>query len=417
MKRLVNKLLFVIVILTFLISAAGCSNTDNNSSSTSSNKTKTTQEASDSQNSVNGILKVHFIDVGQGDSELIQQGNKNMLIDTGTNASTDSLISYLQSQNISKIDYLVLTHPHEDHIGGADAIINKFDIGTIYMPKATATTKTFEDVAAAISSKGLKATAPNPGDTFNLGEASCEILSPINTDSDNLNTYSIVLKLTFGNNKFMFTGDAEASNEEDMISKGYDLSADVLKVGHHGSHSSTSQQFLDKVNPKYAVISCGKGNDYGHPHKETMEKLQTKNIPVYRTDESGTIVCTSDGKTITFSCSPGDYKYGSEKNSSGSGEESSSNSSSTSSSGTSINNNSSSQSGALSVGTTSTVQEVSPSTSASSDNQSATVYITKTGKKYHREGCRYLARSQIPISLGDAQSQGYEPCSVCDPPQ
>ena len=137
------------------------------------------------------------------------------------------------------------------------------------------------------------------------------ILGPINIASGDMNTYSIVMKLTFGNNKFLFTGDAQASNEKAMIKKGLDLSADVLKLGHHGSHTSTSQEFLYKVNPSYAVVSCGIENDYGHPHKEVMDSLQLKKVVVYRTDQSGTIVCTSDGKTISFNSKAGDYKYGS----------------------------------------------------------------------------------------------------------
>lgn len=249
---------------------------------------------------VTGEMKVHFIDVGQGDAILISQSNSNMLIDTGTNASTSILVSYLKALKIKKLDYLVLTHPHEDHIGGADAVIKNFTIDTLYMPKANATTKTFKDVVAAMSSKGLKATLPELGSTFKLGAANCTILSPINSKSEDLNTYSIVIKVAFGNNKFLFTGDAQVSNEKDMLNKGYDLTADVLKIGHHGSHTSTSQAFLDKVNPKYAVISLGKDNDYGHPHKEVMARLKAKNIPIYRTDEKGTIIATSDGNKIQF---------------------------------------------------------------------------------------------------------------------
>lgn len=268
-----------------------------------------------------GLIKVHFIDVGQGDSELIQTpDNHTMLIDTGTNASTTSLINYLKSQKVSKIDFLILTHPHEDHIGGADAVIKDFNITTVYMPKVTTTTKTFEDVVNVMKAKGLKASQPAPGTSFNLGEANCTILGPIKSNSDDLNTYSIVLKLTFGKNSFLFTGDAQASNEEDMINKGYNLSANVLKVGHHGSDTSTSQQFLNAVHPQYAVISCGKGNDYGHPHKATIDKLKAAKIPVYRTDECGSIIASSDGNSITFNVKPGDYAYGSSKSSSSSSE-------------------------------------------------------------------------------------------------
>ncbi len=313
MKQKIWKRIFTVIITVLvMVFAVGCSQPaiSNNVSKESGNginestnveKSSENNSSPSNASSVNGKLKVHYINVGQGDSILVQQGDKNMLIDAGTNASTSSLISYLRSQDIKKIDYLVLTHPHEDHIGGADAVIKTFDIGSIYMPKVTANTATFRDVAKAMNAKGLKATVPVPGTNFNLGQAACDILGPVKTVSGDLNTYSIVIKVSFGNNKFLFTGDAQSSNERDMINKGFDLSADVLKVGHHGSHTSTSQNFLDKVNPKYAVISCGVNNDYGHPHKETMDRLKRMNITVYRTDKSGTIVAESDGKNIKWS--------------------------------------------------------------------------------------------------------------------
>nr|WP_268064259.1 ComEC/Rec2 family competence protein [Clostridium estertheticum] len=298
-------------------------------------------------------------------------------------------MAYLQSLNIKKIDVLVLTHPHEDHIGGADAVIKAFSIGTLYINKVTTTTKTYKDVINAMISKGLKSTAPSAGATFKLGEANCTILIPINTSSKDLNTYSIVIRLVFGNNKFLFTGDAQASNEEDMINRGFDLSADVLKVGHHGSDTSTSDAFLSKVNPKYAVISCGKNNDYGHPHKSTMDKLQAKGIAVYRSDESGTIVCTSDGKNITFNVKAGYYKYGSKGGSSSS-----------------------------SKSIPKVVLTPAPSKASQSEqSQNVTVYVTKTGKKYHVDGCSTLSKSKIPISLKEAKQEGYTPCEKCNPPQ
>lgn len=261
-------------------------------------------------NEYNAKLKIHYIDVGQGDSILVQKNYSNMLIDTGTNDSTEKLISYLKKQNIKKIDYLILTHPHEDHIGGADAVIKNFDIGKLYMPKVGTSTRTFKDVLMAMKNKSLKANEPQLMENFKLGDASCVFYGPIDSEKKDLNTYSIILKLTYGNTKFLFTGDAQAQNERAMISNGYDLSADVLKLGHHGSRTSTTNEFLDKVNPKYAVVSCGKGNDYGHPHKQTVNKLKSRNIPLYRTDENGTIICTSDGKNIIFNCNPGDYRSG-----------------------------------------------------------------------------------------------------------
>ena len=247
-----------------------------------------------------GQLKVHFIDVGQADSILIQSDEQTMLIDAGNNADSEDVVAYIKSQNIDKLDYVVGTHPHEDHIGGLDAVIESFDIGVIYMPKAMSTTKTFEDVLNAISKKGMKVTTPVPGTTAKFGEASFTILAPNSDSYKETNNYSIVIKLDHGNNSFLFTGDAEDVSEKEMIEKGYDLSADVLKVGHHGSSTSTTKEFLEKVNPKYALISAGKDNRYGHPHKETIDLLNKKGIEIYRTDESGTIIAISNGESLTF---------------------------------------------------------------------------------------------------------------------
>lgn len=252
-------------------------------------------------------LKVHYIDVGQGDSILIQTPNgKNMLIDAGTNESTSKVTAYLSRLGITQLDIIAGTHPHEDHIGGMDAVINMFRVGKVYMPKVTATTQTYEDVITALKNKGLSITTPASGTTVDLDPAvKLEILAPNNSTYDDLNNYSIVFKLTYGNKSFLFTGDAQALSESEMLSKGYNLSADVLKVGHHGSNTSTSDAFLNAVNPKYAVISVGKDNVYGHPAQNTLQKLGAKGITTYRTDLNGTIVATSDGQNISFSCESG----------------------------------------------------------------------------------------------------------------
>lgn len=246
-------------------------------------------------------MKVHFIDVGQADSILIQSDEATMLIDGGNNADGEAVVDYIKSQNIKKLDYVIGTHPHEDHIGGLDAVIESFDIGAVYMPKAMSTTKTFEDVLKAISNKGLKVNTPIPGTNINLGSAVFTILAPNSERYESTNNYSIVIKLTNGKNSFLFTGDAESISEKEMLAKGFDLYAEVLKVGHHGSTTSTTKEFLDMVNPRYAIISVGKDNQYGHPHKEILDRLRKKNIIVYRTDESGTIIASSDGESITFS--------------------------------------------------------------------------------------------------------------------
>jgi competence protein ComEC len=297
--RIISLVFLLLISVSFLMS--GCNSTNGSSANANTVQSQSNKTSAKSEGTgFIGQLRIHYIDVGQGDSILIQQGNKNMLIDTGTNASQNALMAYLKKQNISKIDYLILTHPHEDHIGGAAAVINALDIGTLYMPKITTTTKTFKNLIAAMQRKQLKATIPVTGNTFNLGVATCTILGPLDAQNNNLNTYSIVIKLVYGKTKFLFTGDAQASNEKAMIDKGYDLSADVLKIGHHGSRTSTSVAFLNAVNPKYAVISVGKGNDYGHPHQQTLARLKAKGIKIYRTDESGTILCTSDGTNISF---------------------------------------------------------------------------------------------------------------------
>ena len=367
--------------------------------STSGEKSVTASVPEKVGQTINGKLKVHYIDVGQADSILVQQGSQNMLIDAGNNADANTVVAYLKQQGVSKIDYLIMTHPHEDHIGGADAVINTFNIGTVYMPKVTSTTQTFKDVVTAMNNKNLKATVPIPGSTFRLGDAVCTILAPNSNSYKDLNNYSIVLRLVFGSNKFIFEGDAEDISEKEILNNGYDISADVIKIGHHGSNSSSTQSYINKVNPKYAVISIGKGNTYGHPHQETMAILKGMEIPVYRTDENGTIVATSDSKNISFNCNPGSYAAGSGGGGSGSSGLSKGGSSNGSSSGTVI------------------VPPTSEVNSGVTQSKEAIVYITKTGSKYHRDGCRYLSRSKIPINLSDAKNSGYGPCSVCNPPR
>ncbi len=260
---------------------------------------------------IDGNLVIDYIDVGQGDSILIRQGEHAMLIDGGTSECKDDLLEFLNSQNISKFDYIIGTHPHEDHIGSLDDVVNAYDFDTILFPKTnpTPTTKTFENLVTAVAAKGTKFTTPLAGKEYNLGEAKFQILAPSYDSYTSTNDYSIVVRMTYGTNTFMFTGDAESLSESEILNSFDDIHADVLKVGHHGSTTSTSKKFLDAVSPKYAVISVGKDNSYNHPTKTTMDKLYYKEIPVYRTDEQGTIECISDGVNITFNVEPGSYNY------------------------------------------------------------------------------------------------------------
>lgn len=260
---------------------------DDTEISNKANNTTTTSDIDPTKEN----LKIYFIDVGQADSILVIDNDKTMLIDAGTNDQGKNVVEFLKNKGVNKIDYLVGTHPHEDHIGGLDDVINNFEIGTIYMPKVQTNTKTFESVLDAISNKGLKVTTPNVNDKFKLNKAECEIMSTIN-DEDNLNLSSVVIRMTYINQSYLFMGDAEKENEEARQWP----QTNVLKVGHHGSDTSTTKQFLSQVKPNIAVISVGKDNSYGHPKQITLDKLANVNAKVYRTDTSGTILITSNGE-------------------------------------------------------------------------------------------------------------------------
>ena len=253
-----------------------------------------------------GKMKVHYIDVGQGDAILVQVNNKNMLIDCGPRSGKNQLFDYLNNLKIQKLDYVIATHPHEDHIGNMGDVIRKYDIGAFYAPKVEHSTKTFENMIEALQSKNLKINVIKAGtDSIDLGEGTkVSVFSPIKDEykkgsSQDLNNYSPIMKVEFGSNSFMFTGDAENEVEHEVVEKNYNLKSDVLKFGHHGSSTSTSIEFFKAVNPSIGVISLGTDNKYGHPHKETLKTIKDNNLTVYRTDKDGSIVLVSDGKTIT----------------------------------------------------------------------------------------------------------------------
>lgn len=245
-------------------------------------------------------LRVHFINVGQGDSTLIEKNGHFMLIDAGERSQGKTVVSYLEKQGVKTLDYVIGTHPHSDHIGGMETVIRNFDVEKIFLPEKEHTTKVYEGLLDAIGDKGLKITLPNPGDTYALGDASFQIISPGKDYGGNLNNWSIGLRLVYGENSFVLCGDAEKDAEKDMAESGFPLKADVLKLSHHGSNTSSYEGFMDQVDPDYGVISCGKNNDYGHPHKEILDMLNKRSIKVLRTDELGTIVAVSDGSKITF---------------------------------------------------------------------------------------------------------------------
>ena len=257
-------------------------------------------------------LRVNYIDVGQGDSIFIQlPNNETMLIDAGEAYMSKNVINYLNNLGITKIDYVVGTHPHTDHIGGLEEVINTFDIGSIYMPNAISTSKTYEDLLTTISNKGLKVKTAKSGVVI-LSEDNLklEFIAPNSDDYSNLNNYSAVLKLTYLDNTFLFMGDAETLSEDEITS---DVNADVIKVGHHGSDSSSGIEFVKKVSPEYAIIMVGEGNSYNHPYQSIIDRYESVGAKVLRTDLDGNIICDSDGASV--SCS-GDKDSSSDSNSS-----------------------------------------------------------------------------------------------------
>ncbi|KJS23238.1 MAG: hypothetical protein VR72_02270 [Clostridiaceae bacterium BRH_c20a] len=248
-------------------------------------------------------LEVHYLDVGQGDSTLIMlPDGQTILIDAGCNSAGKGVVDYLKKLDIKLVDHVIGTHPHEDHIGGLDVVINSFNIGKVYLPKVSHTSKSFEDLLLAIKNKGLKVTEAKGGIALNIGDrATAVFVAPNSSNYPDLNNYSAVVKLIYGDNSFLFTGDAEEKSEgEILLQSRTQLKIDILKVGHHGSSTSTSQPFLDIVAPKYAVISVGKENDYGHPHQEIIKRLEEKGVQYFRTDLQGPIIVQSNGKDISF---------------------------------------------------------------------------------------------------------------------
>lgn len=257
-------------------------------------------------------LEVHIIDIGQGDAILVRTTNgKNMLIDAGSSKESDKLIHYLQSEGIKRLDVVIATHPDEDHIGGMTSVMENYEIGSFYMPNRVHNTLSFEQMISMLKDKRIEVLQTHAGETIPFDEETeLFVLNPDDRNYIQNNSYSIVTKLTYHDNSFLFTGDIDAVNEYNMLSAYYDkLDADVLKIAHHGSSGSSSPDFLKAVSPVASVVSCGRNNNYGHPHAEFLNRVKALGIPLYRTDEQGNIVFYSDGTHIRVNTdSPGTYE-------------------------------------------------------------------------------------------------------------
>lgn len=244
-------------------------------------------------------LTVHFIDVGQADCALLECGGEYILIDGGNVEDSSLVVSYLQKQGVEELTAVVCSHAHEDHVGGLPGVLSVYPTEAVYAPTRTYSSDCFDDFVYYTDQQGLSITIPAVGDTFTFGGATAEVLGPVKQYADTNNT-SIILMVTYGETRFLFTGDMETTAETDLIESGTNLKADVLKVGHHGSDTSTGYRFLYEVAPTYAVISVGEGNSYGHPHEVPLSRLEDAGCVIYRTDELGTVTAFSDGSEITF---------------------------------------------------------------------------------------------------------------------
>lgn len=342
-----------------------------------------------------GTLEVHYIDVGQGDATLIKCGSHAMLIDGGNNNKGTTVQLYLKKQGVESLDYVIGTHPDADHIGGLDVIVYKYNCEKVIMPDYEKDTKTYQELVDVIHDKNMKITYPVVGEQYALGEAEFTIIAPnSNSYGGNANDYSVAILLEYGKNRFLFTGDAEEASETEMLSNGIELSADVYKVAHHGSRSASTQEFLNAVRPKYAVISCGEGNSYGHPHAEVLNRLRSMGVEVFRTDEQGSIIASSDGENITWNCSATD----------------------------------SWQSGEQTESDRENAEDENPgdenSGNAISDavTSEQTTYVLNTNtKKFHRETCGSVSQikeenfQKVQTSREELEQSGYSPCKNCNP--
>ena len=327
-----------------------------------------------------GLMRVHFIDVGQADSAFIELGNgQTMLIDAGR--SGGDVVDYIRNLQYETIDYVVASHPHDDHIGGMATVLNSFNIGKMYMPKQAHTISAFTNMLDVIENNDIDLYTAKAGtNILSSGNINIDVLAPFSESNSNLNNVSAVVRITYGKTVMLFTGDAEHVIENQLLHSGID--ADVLKVGHHGAGSASSRSFIKEVSPEVAVISVGEGNSYGHPHADTLAILNEVGANIYRTDEQGTIVVTADqNKKITV-----DKKASTVKEN------------------------------APPVVVQTPTEKVEENQPPVSDNQSQVVYRTRTGKKYHRSGCSYL-KSKIETTVSEAQAMGLGPCSRCNPPR
>lgn len=369
-----NKIFrYVCFLLLFLLLFTGCSKKKEEPVRLDLEEVKkeSVEEESVEIISEESSFQIHYIDVGQADATLIMCDGKSMLIDGGNTNDSSLIYTYLKDHNVSFLDYMICTHAHEDHVGGLAGALNYADVGVVYSPVKNDDSEAFRDFIKYVQKRGKEIQVPEVGTEFSVGSAKCRILG-LNVSNDDPNNTSIVMKITYGETSFLFSGDAEASVESVILDRGEDISCTVIKIPHHGSDTSLSYRWLREAMPEYGVISVGENNAYGHPTKDTLSKLSDAEVKVLRTDLQGDIICTSDGKTVAFDT---------EKNNSGN-----------------VSNEKENEEG---------------------KEQS---YILNTNtKKFHYPGCRSVAdmkeknKEEVILPRDDVMEQGYEPCGNCHP--
>lgn len=342
-------------------------------------------------------FEIHYIDVGQADAALVLCDGQAMLIDGGNAEDSNLIYAYLKKLSLDHLQYIVCTHAHEDHVGGLAGALNYATVDVAFSPVTSYDSRAFGNFVNYLDKQGVSITIPKAGDSFSLGSATVSIVGPINSSDDPNNT-SIVLRIVYGDTSFLFTGDAEREEEQDILNAGYTLDSTVLKVGHHGSETSTSYVFLREIMPEYAVISVGTGNSYGHPTDAVLSRLRDADVKVYRTDLQGDVICTSDGKTVSFSVARN----------------------ADADTLASVGPNSTQSGG--NAGTTQPEQTVTPSQEEPTNAPVGTDYILNTNThKFHYPGCssvKQMAEKNKQSFTGtrdEVIAMGYDPCGRCHP--
>ena len=380
----------------------------------------TGQAAGNTGTSQTGTQTVTWLDVGQGDAAVIQCGGQSMLIDGGKPEKSSYIYAWLQQHGLSYLDVIVATHVDADHIGGLSGALNYASVGTAYCPETTGTTETFQSFVKYLAQRGKQITVPTAGETFALGGAQVQILGPLHSAEDS-NDNSIVLKVSFGATSFLFTGDAERAEEQDLLNAGVNLQSTVLKVGHHGSDTSTSYPFLRAVAPQYAVISVGAGNSYGHPTEAVLSRLRDAGVTTFRTDLQGEITAVSDGQTVNFSVAKNAAaetlaNAGAGQNANQAG----GTGSAAQNAGSGQNAAGAGAAGGVAIASANAGGENADGAAASTTTAGS--YVLNTNRhKFHLPGCPSVEtispknRKDVNESREQIISEGYAPCKRCNP--